>query len=98
MSVEHRTDRDWIREHLTRALRDRHCELTVLGGGRTVLKGRWPLMKETRGETLPEGASVHLRYEAAGRACGFFTRVTASDGGYLLLDEPHELLVVRKAA
>ena len=98
MSVEHRTDRDWIREHLARALRDRPCELTLLGGGRTVLRGRWPLMKDTQGGAVPEGTPVHVRYETGGRACGFFTRVSGNDGHYLLLDEPHELLVVRRAA
>ena len=95
MSVKHLTNKTWIREHLSRALTDRPCEVTVLGGERNIVRGRWPLIE---GAELAEGTRVHVRYEASGRACGFFTLVSASEGETVLLDEPEELTVVKMAA
>ncbi len=96
MSVEHRTDRPWIQYHLSHALGDRPCVLTVVSGGEALLlRSRWPMLD---GAQLPLGTKVHLRYRSEGRTCGFFSRVVASTRESVLLDDPDELTVVLKKA
>lgn len=92
MNVEHHNDPSWIRDHLSHSLADRPCYITAQTGETELHRARWPLVDAA----LPTGTPVHVRYEAQGLQCGFFTVVEVGHGGLAVLKEPASLAMVSR--
>ncbi len=100
MSIEFRTDIDWISSHVRSAIPGVSCVVTGSEGVSVEAEGSWPSLAGVRiaGAGFDSGETVYVAYESRGASCGFYALVRASRPGEMLLQDPSEIMVHHRMA